>query len=219
MIQNIIFDFDGVLVDSEIIAGRSFSRYLAKRNITFTEQEFARNYTGNKTVNVISDLSNKFNIEDKETFFNEVMLIANNIYSIELTATAGIKDLLVSIQQNKLIGSNSPKKRIIQGLEKVDLNKYFNKNNIFSFDMVENPKPSPDIYLKAVEAANIHPKDTIIIEDSIVGVHAGVAANIKVIGYTAGGHWVGRSYKSLIEAGAFTVATNCKELLNIITKL
>ena len=219
MIQNIIFDFDGVLVDSEIIAGRAFSRYLSQRNIIFSEQEFCETYSGNKTINVVSDLSTKFNIKEKEIFFQEVMAIADHIYSNELITTTGIKELLNTIKHKKLIGSNSPKERIIKGLKKVNLGKYFDEDNIFSFDMVENPKPSPDIYLKAVEAANIHPKDTIIIEDSIVGVHAGVAANIKVIGYTAGGHWVGRSYKSLIEAGAFTVATNCKELLNIITKL
>ena len=66
MIHNIIFDFDGVLVDSEIIVVRAFSRYLADRDIDLSEQEFARTYTGNKTINVVSDLSSRFNIKDKE---------------------------------------------------------------------------------------------------------------------------------------------------------
>ena len=56
--------------------------------------------------------------------------------------------------------------------------------------MVKKPKPNPDIYLKAVEVAGINAKETIIIEDSVVGIQAGIAANIKVIGFTSGGHWV-----------------------------
>ena len=53
MINNIIFDFDGVLVDSEIIVGKAFSKYLAGKNIFFTEKEFSQTYAGNKTMNVV----------------------------------------------------------------------------------------------------------------------------------------------------------------------
>jgi len=219
MIQNIIFDFDGVLVDSEIIAGRAFSRYLSQRNIIFSEQEFCETYSGNKTINVVSDLSTKFNIKEKEIFFQEVMAIANHIYSNELTTTTGIKELLNTIKHKKLIGSNSPKERIIKGLKKVNLGKYFDEDNIFSFDMVESPKPNPDIYLKAIEVTGIQPKNTIIIEDSIVGVQSGIAANIKVVGLVSGGHWAGRSSQILLDSGASAVAKNYKELINIIDKL
>ena len=219
MVQNIIFDFDGVLVDSEVLAGRAFSQYLAKKNIIFSEQEIYRTYAGKKTVNIISDLSEKYDIQDKEIFFKEIMSIANNMYINELTTTTGIKKLLDSIQYFKLIASNSPKKRIIKGLKKVGLIKYFDENNIFSFDMVENPKPHPDVYLKAVEVTGIEPKNTVIIEDSVVGIQAGIAANMRVVGLTSGGHWLGRSPQSLLDIGAHNVATNCIELINILKKL
>ena len=219
MIQNIIFDFDGVLVDSEIIAAKAFSRYLGKRNIIFSEEQFCIEYSGNKTVNVISDLSTKFDIKEKELFFKEVMSIANNIYSSELTSIEGIKVLLSILDQKKFIGSNSPKKRIIDGLKIVKLEEYFDQDNIFSFDMVEKPKPYPDVYLKTLASSGIKSDDTIIIEDSIVGVRAGIAANIKVIGFTSGGHWKGRSPQILLDNGATAVAKNYKELLNMIKKL
>lgn len=219
MIQNIIFDFDGVLVDSEIIVGRAFSRYLADRDIDLSEQEFARTYTGNKTINVVSDLSSRFNIKDKEVFFEEIMSIANNIYNNELTTTPGIKELLNTIQHTKLICSNSPKERIIKGLEKVSLSKYFDESKIFSFDMVEKPKPEPDIYLTAIKVTSIEPDYTIIVEDSVTGIQAGVAANMRVIGLTTGRHWVGRSSQALLDAGSFAVANSYQSLLKIIKEL
>ena len=216
MINNIIFDFDGVLVDSEIIVGKAFSKYLAGKNIFFTEREFSQTYAGNKTINVVSELSARFNIKDNDIFFKDIMAIANNIYSNELTATLGIKEFLNTIQHKKLICSNSSKERIIRGLEKVRLHKFFNYKEIFSFDMVEKPKPYPDVYQAAVEVSGIEPKYTIIIEDSVVGVRAGVAANMRVIGLTIGGHWVGRSSQPLRDAGSFAVASNCEELVEII---
>ena len=75
MIKNIIFDFDGVLVDSEMLVARSFSKYLRNRNINFTEQEFSV-YAGKKTVQVIDELSNKFSIQNKEEFFEDIMSIS-----------------------------------------------------------------------------------------------------------------------------------------------
>ena len=125
MINNIIFDFDGVLVDSEILAGRAFSRYLANINIDLSEQEFSKTYAGNKLVEVVSKLSSRFNIKNQEMFFEDVMKLSHTIYTNDLTAVSGVKYFLDTIDQKKLIGSNSGRQRIIEGLKKVNLNKYF----------------------------------------------------------------------------------------------
>ena len=219
MINNIIFDFDGVLVDSEILAGRAFSRYLANINIDLSEQEFSKTYAGNKLIEVVSKLSSRFNIKNQEMFFEDVMKLSHTIYTNDLTAVSGVKYFLDIIDQKKLIGSNSGRQRIIEGLKKVNLNKYFDEKNIFSFDMVKNPKPKPDIYLAAIDNAGIKSSDTVILEDSIVGVRAGVEANIKVIGITSGEHWHGRSAQSLQEAGAYAVANSFEEVLKMIGNL
>jgi len=219
MIKNIIFDFDGVLVDSEILAGRAFSRYLANKNIILSEQEFFRTYAGNKLIEVVSKLSSRFNIKNQEMFFEDVMKLSHTIYTNDLTAVSGVKNFLDKINQKKLIGSNSGKQRIVDGLKKVNLNKYFDENNIFSFDMVKNPKPKPDIYLAAINSAGIKSNDTVILEDSIIGVRAGVEANIKVIGITSGKHWLGRSSQSLQIAGAYAVANSFQEVLKMIKEL
>jgi len=219
MIKNIIFDFDGVLVDSEILARKAFSRYLTSKNFDFSEQDFSVSYSGNKLVEVISKLSTRFGIIDKEIFSSEVMELSKSIYMKELRAVKGAKKFLDSIDKKKLIGSNRDRQSLIQGLKIAKLQNYFEEKNIFSFDMVSQPKPDPEIYLKAIEDTKIDAKDTVVLEDSVIGVQAAVAANIKVIGITSGGHWIDRPTSQLLDAGAYYVASTFEQVLKVIRKL
>ena len=219
MIKNIIFDFDGVLVDSEILVAKAFSKYMQELGIKTNEKEFA-NLAGKKTVEVIDILSEKYSLKDKQKFFDDIMNISSNIYKKELKTVVGVEEFLKKSKHNLYIGSNSMKNRILDGLKRVGLEKYFNPNHIYSFDLVDNPKPHPDIYLKAVNDNDLIIDETIIIEDSVVGVNAGKNANIKVIGLTAGGHWhTDRDEKELINAGAIATANNFNKIEEIIESL
>ncbi len=219
MIKNIIFDFDGVLVDSEILAAKAFCRYLNKRNLQFSEKEFSI-FTGKKTVEVIKELSEKYNIENQNEFFNDIVNIVNDIYSNDLKAVDGARSFLEKANLNYFIGSNSVKERILVGLKKVKFEKFFSPDQVFSFDMVEKAKPEPDIYLSAMHTNNLIAAETIIIEDSAIGVEAGVKAGVKVIGLTAGEHWYqDRSTNELKESGAFLLINDYNLLLNEIKKL
>ena len=216
MIKNIIFDFDGVLVDSEILVAKAFTKYMQELGIKTNEKEFA-NLAGKKTVEVIDILSEKYSLKDKQKFFDDIMNIASNIYKKELKTVVGVEEFLKKSKHNLYIGSNSMKNRILDGLKRVGLEKYFNPNHIYSFDLVDNPKPHPDIYLKAVNDNDLIIDETIIIEDSVVGVNAGKNAKIKVIGLTAGGHWhTDRDEKELINAGAIATANNYNKIEEII---
>ena len=216
MIRSIIFDFDGFLVDSEILVARAFSRYLIESGYDFNQKEFSK-FAGRKTIEVISDLSEKFSIKNEEKFYNDIMNIASNIYSKELTTVKGAFEYVKNSKRKLFIGSNSFKSRILDGLEKVQLKKFFDEDQVFSFDMVQKPKPYPDIYLKVLHQNNLKKEETVIIEDSSVGVKAGVAAGIKVIGLIAGGHWhENRSEEELIDSGAFTVIKEFKYLDSIL---
>ena len=216
MIKNIIFDFDGVLVDSEILVAKAFAKYMQNSGIDIDEKEFA-SLAGKKTVQVIDILSKKYSIKDQEKFFRDIMEIASNIYKKELATVKGAYDFVSNLKLNMFIGSNSMKERIIDGLQRVKLDKYFKPEQVYSFDLVDNPKPDPDVYLKALEDNNLIKAETIIIEDSAVGVMAGIAAGVKVIGLTAGGHWhEKRDEKELLEAGAFAVTNDYKKVFKLI---
>ena len=219
MIKNIIFDFDGVLVDSEILVAKAFTRYFNEIGHQYSESFFLK-FAGKKTNQVISDLCKEFSIKNEEDFYYKIMNLTSKIYSEELITVKGAFDYVKKSKRNLFIGSNSVKKRIIEGLNKVGLNKYFDDKNIFSFDMVSNPKPHPDIYLKVINDRHLMKNETIIIEDSSVGTKAGFLAGVKVIGLTAGGHWdLNRSTKELAESGAFEIIDDYKFLDDILNDL
>ena len=219
MIKNIIFDFDGVLVDSETIVLKAFSKYMQECRIKTNEKELA-NLVGKPTIVVIDILSEKYFPENKKKFSDDIMNIASNIYKKELKKIVGVEEFLEKSKHNLYIGSNSLKDRILDGLKRVGLEKYFNSNQIYSLDLVDNPKPHPDIYLKAVNDNDLIIDETIIIEDSVVGVQAGQDAKVKVIGLTAGGHWnKNRDEKELINAGAIATANDYNKIEEIIESL
>ena len=219
MIKNIIFDFDGVLVDSEILVAKAFAKYMNNFGVTVDEKEFA-SFAGKKTTQVIDILSKKYSITDQQKFFTDIMDIASNIYKKELTTVGGAYDFVSNQKLDLYIGSNSMKDRIIDGLKRVGLSNYFTVDQIYSFDMVDKPKPDPDIYLKAIDDNNLIKNQTIIIEDSEVGVMAGVRAGVKVIGITAGGHWhENRDTKELLDAGAFAVTNDYKKIFKLIESI
>ncbi|MDC1054614.1 HAD family phosphatase [Alphaproteobacteria bacterium] len=219
MIKNIIFDFDGVLVDSEVLVAKAFAKYMNNFGVTVDEKEFA-SFAGKKTSQVIDILSKKYSITDQQKFFTDIMEIASNIYKKELTTVRGAYDFVNNQKLDLYIGSNSMKDRIIDGLKRVGLSNYFTADQIYSFDMVDKPKPDPDIYLKVIDDNNLIKNQTIIIEDSEVGVMAGVSAGVKVIGITAGGHWhENRDDKELLDAGAFAVTNDYKKIFKLFESI
>tara|TARA_B100001175_G_C19328092_1_gene551071 strand:+ start:36 stop:695 length:660 start_codon:yes stop_codon:yes gene_type:complete len=212
MIKNIIFDFDGVIVDSEVLASKAFAKYFNTLGYSFQDDEFY-SYAGMKTIEVIDNLSKKFKIENKNKFTYDVFEIVSKIYLTDLRLVFGAEKYIRNSKKKHFIGSNSNKDRIISGLKIVGLSKEFPKNKIYSFDMVQNPKPHPDIYLKVLEDNNLNEVETIVLEDSGVGVKAAKLANLRVFGLTAGKHWnSNRDKNELYDNGAINVFSSYKDL-------
>ncbi len=219
MIKNIIFDFDGVIVDSEVLASKAFSKYLSKFDKSIKEEQFYK-YAGKKTFEVIDLLSAKYKIENKEKFTNEIFDIVSEVYSKDLKLVDGAKDYISKSERNHFIGSNSNKDRILDGLQLVGLDKFFLSDQVYSFDMVKRPKPDPDIYLKVLKDNSLNIKETVIIEDSGVGVKAATAAGVRVFGLTAGKHWHSdRDTNELFDNGALNVFSDYESLGKAIEEL
>ena len=219
MIKNIIFDFDGVIVDSEVLVSKAFAEYFIKIDNSLTEEDFYE-YAGLKTIDVIDILSKKFNINNKKKFQSEIFEITSNIYYKNLELVQGVKKFVLNTNKKLFIGSNSNKKRIIEGLKIVGLSSIFYEQKVYSFDMVKKPKPSPDIYLKVLYDNNLNLEETLIIEDSGVGVKAGTLAGVKVFGLTAGKHWHSkRDTNELYINGAINVYDSYKNIERAIEGL
>ena len=219
MIKNIIFDFDGVVVDSEVLASKAFSEYFSKFDKSIKEEQFYK-YAGKKTVEVIDLLSSKYKIENKEKFTNEIFDIVSEVYSKDLKLVNGAKDYISKSERNHFIGSNSNKDRILDGLKLVGLDKFFLSDQVYSFDMVKRPKPDPDIYLKVLNDNSLIREESVIIEDSGVGVKAATAAGVRVFGLTAGKHWHSdRDTNELFDNGALNVFSDYESLGKAIEEL
>ena len=219
MIKNIIFDFDGVIVDSEILASRAFTKYLNNKGHKVKEEDLY-SYAGMKTMQVIDELSNKYNIYDKKKFTYDVSELVSQVYNSDLMLVEGFENFISHSNRNHFIGSNSNKDRIIAGLKIVGLSKYFRNEKIYSFDMVQYPKPDPAIYLKVIHENNLKLEETIIVEDSGIGVKAGYMAGAKVYGLTAGKHWYSnRNKKELYDNGAINVFDNYQTLSRVIEEI
>ena len=219
MIKNIIFDFDGVIVDSEVLASKAFSKYFSKFDKSIHEEQFYK-YAGKKTVEVIDLLSSKYKIENKEKFTNEIFAIVSEVYSKNLKLVDGAKDYISKSDRNHFIGSNSNKDRILDGLKLVGLDKFFLSDQVYSFDMVKRPKPDPDIYLKVLNDNSLNREESVIIEDSGVGVEAATAAGVRVFGLTAGKHWhSNRDKNELFDNGALNVFSDYESLGKAIEEL
>ena len=219
MIKNIIFDFDGVIVDSEVLASKAFAKYFKKLGYSFKEEQFYK-YAGKKTFEVIDLLSSKYKIENKKKFTSEIFDIISEVYSKDLKLVKGANDYIINSYRNHFIGSNSNKDKILDGLKIVGLDKIFASNQVYSFDMVERPKPNADIYLKVINDNSINIEETIIIEDSGVGVKAATSAGVKVFGLTAGKHWhSNRDKKELFDNGALNVFSDYESLGKAIEEL
>ena len=219
MIKNIIFDFDGVIVDSEVLVSKAFSKYFSKYDQSINEEQFYK-YAGKKTVEVIALLSSKYKIENKEKFTNEIFDIVSEVYSKDLKLVEGAKDYISKSDRNHFIGSNSNKDRILDGLKLVGLDKLFLCDQVYSFDMVKRPKPDPDIYLKVLNDNSLIREESVIIEDSGVGVKAATAAGVRVFGLTAGKHWHSdRDTNELFDNGALNVFSDYESLGKVIEEL
>ena len=221
MIKHLIFDFDGVIVDSEILAAKAFSQVLSNMKIEskYTTEFIAEKFAGNKMIKVAGEICKMHNIKDANSYLNNVMKLVSDLYSKNLKSVNGIDDFLKQNNSNLYISSNSGKQRIIKGLNKVGLANYFKEDKIYTFEMVKNPKPSPDIYIKTIEDNNLDPEESLVFEDSVPGVKAASSANLRVIGVTAASHWKNKKSDSLVEAGSFAIMNSYSEYNKILKLL
>ena len=193
-------------------SSEAFTKYFNNLGFSLKEENFYK-FAGMKTVEVIDQLSKKFKIKDKNKFFEEKFNKISQIYLKDLKLVDGVKKFIQNSKKNHFIGSNSNKERIVAGLKIVGMSNIFPSEKIYSFDMVKNPKPEPDIYLKILNENSLNNNETIIIEDSAVGVRAGRSADVRVFGLTAGKHWHSdRDQNELYDSGALNVFDSYKDL-------
>jgi HAD superfamily hydrolase (TIGR01509 family) len=207
----IIFDCDGVLIDSELLANRSEIEVLRSFGIEFEVSDYMNRFVGKNTKDVLDGIESLHGVRLSDDDWKLVKEHTSKIFESELKPIAGVVELLASIDTAKCVASSSSIERLDLTLKLTRLLDIFSPH-IFSSEQVDRGKPAPDLFLFAAERMQVHPDRCIVIEDSVTGVRAGVAAGMKVIGFTGGSHIQMGHREKLIDAGAIEVFSEMSQI-------
>ncbi len=200
----VIFDCDGVLVDSEPISNRLLAEHLTAAGFaTSTEDSFER-YMGGSFASMLDDVRSRFGREVPAGFADRYHADLYATFDAELEAIAGVEELLDGLGVATCVASSGAPDRIRHVLELTGLLARF-EGRIFSAVEVEHGKPAPDLFLHAAAVMGAAPRACAVVEDSPKGVAAGVAAGMTVFGYA------GRTPAARL-AGASHVISDLREL-------
>lgn len=184
--RHIIFDCDGVLVDSEALANRVALRLLAAAGIYIPEPEYSSRYAGLMEADILLDLRSRHEgIPDD--FLERHAEAARRAMEEELRPIAGMPELLRTLARPLSVASNSSESHVRHALRIAGAEDLF-EGRIFSARQVPRPKPAPDVYLHALAQLGLRPEAAVVVEDSITGVTAARAAGLEVIAFLGAAH-------------------------------
>lgn len=206
----VIFDCDGVLIDSEIIASRTMAEALGEFGVTMTQSEAHVTFTGNSEQDTRLYCTEKLGVADLDALFTSWWKrLYKGFEAIE--EIEGIADIVTNLDRPVCVASNSSLHRLTRSLGRVGLWKAFH-GNVFSADHVARPKPAPDLLLHCASEMGANPVRCVMIDDSPHGVEAAVAAGMVAIGFVDLKDPRPGRVEVLREAGALLVASGSGEL-------
>lgn len=182
-IELIIFDCDGVLVDSEHISSRVMSEIFVELGLNMSPQEVFENLKGGSMKNTMRFVKDRLGEDfdfDLEGVYRQRSFDA---YKNEMVAIEGVEYLLQNLSIPCCVGSNGPQHKIKLNLDITGLRQYFDDSHIFSAYDIQEWKPKPDLYLHVADRFDVAPERCIVIEDSVSGASAAQAAGMLCYGY------------------------------------
>ncbi len=177
----VIFDCDGVLVDSERLAVRTEASILTELGWPLSESEIIARFVGRSAADMCKEV--EAHIGRAVDWDEEFEARYRVVFERELVAVTGVVDALRAIDTLTCVASSGTHSGIQYRLEKTGLLSQFS-GRIFSSDDVARGKPAPDIFLHAAQSMGVDPQNCAVVEDSVSGVVAGVEAKMTVFGFS-----------------------------------
>jgi HAD superfamily hydrolase (TIGR01509 family) len=216
----ILFDCDGVLVDSEIIAAEVESKLLREAGFDITAEDMCVRFAGMDWKNILLTIEKEADIPISASLIDKSESLLDRTLAKRVKIIEGVRYALSKLTEQRCICSNSSTPRLDLMLTKVGLKPYFAPHIYSAKDLgPDRTKPKPDIYLHGAKAFNADPSRCLVIEDSVHGVHAARAAGMRVIGFTGGSHTYPTHADRLTDAGAETVISRMVELPQMVEAL
>jgi len=197
----VIFDCDGVLVDSEMLSCRCLTEALATHGISLDLEQALDLFLGRSTSAVFEHYQ-ALGHTIPEQFSADLGAGVRTAFIAALRPIEGVDSVLKELQIPHCVASSSDIARVSLSLSLTGLARYFG-SRLYTSQMVKRGKPAPDLFLHAAEQMRAEPRRTLVIEDSVSGVTAGKAAGMTVWGFVGGSHYRSRDgHAILLEAGA-----------------
>ncbi len=208
----VIFDCDGVLVDSEVIALAVTRRRLGEAGLRLTDQETRERFLGSRFDSVMRRIETELGAPLPKEFSGDLSREILATFARELKGVEGVREAVEGLRGRVCVASSSAPERLRFALRVTGYEALF-APNIFSAAEVAQGKPSPDLFLFAARAMSAAPKDCLVIEDSVAGVAAARAAGMAVFGF------VGASHFSPLDEGADLTAAGAELLFDDMARL
>ncbi|MDE2017327.1 MAG: HAD family phosphatase [Hyphomicrobiales bacterium] len=203
----LVFDCDGVLVDSEILSERAYRDGVAEVGIDLPDALWAE-CVGRKRADIFALIEAAAGKPVPEATRARIPEIVRGLFEKELRATAGVREFLSGSSAPRCVASSSDPDRIGLSLRLTGLDGYFPAGSVFSSQEVRHGKPAPDLYLHAARRMGFDPPNCVVIEDSAPGVVGAKAAGMFVVGYVGATHVRPGHDARLAAAGADLVASD-----------
>ena len=216
----VIFDFDGVIADSEKIWIKNRQNELNNRYNLGWDFETVNKHIGGMSDKSKRETLDKLGIKTNDEFWKNVTNIdLKYMEEIGLDVFDGITDILDNID-NYCIATGGVLEKTLKKLKIINMwEKYFNEDNLFTVDMVKKGKPEPDLFLYAAEKMGYNPKDCVVIEDSIVGLMAGLNAGMEVIAFLGSEIYQNDKYlRKVKDLGIKNIFYNMKDVKEFLIK-
>lgn len=218
-VDALIFDNDGVVVDSEIIHVAVERDYLSEIGLEYDHDTYLSRFVGLSMPDYYSALARDYFEKTGQPFPTEfgAELRARAWPRIEreLQPLPGVETLAARFPNAVAVASSAPLDRVIRKLEIVDLHKVFSPH-VYSAEQVENGKPAPDLFLMAADKIGVTAPHCAVIEDSVHGIRAATCAGMIAIGFDGGGHADKGLRARLLHAGAARVVSSHAEILSLL---
>lgn len=181
----VIFDCDGVLVDSEPLANQALVDCLAGLQIVMTLEEALERFKGRKLADCLVDIEKTRNCVLPETFVITLRERMNDYFESRLRPIRGATEAVKSISHIKCVASNGPLEKMKRNLEITGFKPHFGEY-IFSAYTIQKWKPEPDLFLHACREMGFEPRHCVVVEDSELGIQAARAGGFKVLALGGG---------------------------------
>jgi HAD superfamily hydrolase (TIGR01509 family) len=214
----IIFDCDGVLVDSEPIINRAHAQVLTACGYSITEKALVERFCGMSDPEMLDIIEREWGRALPASYGARVAEMIESGFRQSLAPIDGVAELLDGLRLARCVASSSAPEQIRRKLELTGLLTWFG-DNLFSATMVARGKPAPELFLYAAEQLRAAPTRCLVIEDSAAGIDAAVAAGMTAIGFSGGSH-CGPAHAARLQAhGAELVTADIRELAAAMAKL